>query len=91
MVDAVVHRAKTGGVDTVLVAGEPILRNGDFTRVDKAEVLEALAEALRAPLQPAEARRRELSPAVFPHVKRSYDGWLDEGSREPFYRPSSRR
>jgi len=91
VVDAVVHRAKTGGVDTVLVAGEPILRNGDFTRVDKAEVLEALAEALRAPLQPAEARRRELSPAVFPHVKRSYDGWLDEGSREPFYRPSSRR
>jgi len=23
-------------------------------------------------------------------VKRFYDGWLDEGARQPFYRPSSR-
>jgi hypothetical protein len=28
---------------------------------------------------------------VFPHVKRFYDGWLDESKRDPFYRPSSRR
>jgi 5-methylthioadenosine/S-adenosylhomocysteine deaminase len=91
VVDAVVHRAKTGGVDTVLVAGEPVLRDGRCTRLIKAEMLEALAEVLRAPLQPVEERRRELSPAVFPHVKRFYDGWLDESSRDPFYRPSSRR
>ena len=55
------------------------------------ETLEALAAALRTPLQPAEENRRELSPAVFPYVKRFYEGWLDEGARDPFYRPSSRR
>jgi hypothetical protein len=86
-----VHRAKTSGVETVLVAGEPILRDGKFTRIDKAAVLEQLAAALRLPLQPAEERRRVLSPAVFPHVQRFYAGWLDEGARDPFYRPSSRR
>jgi 5-methylthioadenosine/S-adenosylhomocysteine deaminase len=91
VVEAVVHRAKTSGVDTVLVAGEPVLRDGQFTRVSKSEMLEALAAALQAPLQPVEQRRRELSPAVFPHVKQFYDGWLDESTRDPFYRPSSRR
>ena len=90
VVDAVVHRAKTSGVETVLVAGEPILRDGQFTRVNKAEMLQALADALRVPLQPAEQSRRELSPAVFPYVKRFYEGWLDESARDPFYRLSSR-
>ena len=90
VVDAVVHRAKTSGVDTVLVAGEPVLRDGQFTRLDKPEVLEELAAALQALLQPSEERRRELSPAVFPYVKQFYEGWLDERARDPFYRPSSR-
>jgi len=90
VVDAVVHRTKTSGVETVLVAGEPVLRNGQFTRVNKAEMLQALADTLRVPLQAAEQSRRELSPAVFPYVRRFYEGWLDESARDPFYRPSSR-
>jgi len=90
VVDAVVQRAKTSGVDTVLVAGEPVLQDGQCTRVNKAAMLEALAEALRVPLQPTEESRRQLSPTVFPHVKRFYDGWLDEKVRDPFYRLSSR-
>jgi urease alpha subunit len=90
VVDAVVHRAKTSGVETVLVAGEPVLRDGQFTRVNKAEMLQALADTLRVPLQAAEQSRRELSPAIFPYVKHFYEGWLDESARDPFYRPSSR-
>jgi 5-methylthioadenosine/S-adenosylhomocysteine deaminase len=90
LVDAVVHRAKTAGVDTVLVAGEPVLRDGRITRVNKDEVLETLAASLRVPLQPEEERRRRLAREVFPHVRRFYDGWLDEAARDPFYRPSSR-
>jgi 5-methylthioadenosine/S-adenosylhomocysteine deaminase len=90
VVDAVVHRAKTSGVETVLVAGEPVLRGGQFTRVNKAEMLQALADTIRVPLQDAERSRRELSPAVFPYVRHFYEGWLDESGRDPFYRPSSR-
>ena len=91
VIDAVVHRAKTSGVETVLVAGEPVLRDGQFTRVNKADALEELAASLRAPLQPEEEHRRRLARDVFPHVKRFYDGWLDERTRDPFYRPSARR
>jgi cytosine/adenosine deaminase-related metal-dependent hydrolase len=91
IVDAVVHRARTSGVETVLVAGEPVLRDGQFTRINKAEVLEELAAALRVPLTPAEERRQQLGRAIFPYVQHFYDGWLDESAREPFYRPSARQ
>jgi len=91
VIDAVVHRAKSSAVDTVLVAGEPVLRDGRFTRVNKEDVLKALSASFKVPLQPEEERRRRLAREVFPHVKRFYDGWLDESARDPFYRPSSRR
>jgi 5-methylthioadenosine/S-adenosylhomocysteine deaminase len=90
VVDAVVHRARAAAVDTVLVAGEVVLKDGRPTRVDKAAALEELAAALRAPLAPHEEQRRRLARAVFPHVKRFYDGWLDGADRAPFYAPSSR-
>src|SRR5262250_2335869 len=50
IVDAIVHRAKTNGVAAVMVAGEVVLRDGRFTRVDKAALLEELAASLRGPL-----------------------------------------
>ena len=90
VLDAVVHRARASAIDTVVVDGEVVLRNGRITRVDKTAVLEELAAALRRPLTPDEEHRRRLSRALFPHVRRFYDGWLDPGSLDPFYRQSSR-
>jgi cytosine/adenosine deaminase-related metal-dependent hydrolase len=90
VVDAIVHRAKSSGVSLVMVAGEVVLRDGRFTRVDKTAVLTELAASLRAPLTPEEERRRRLGRAVFPVVQHFYDGWLDESARLPFYRPSDR-
>src|SRR6266542_31247 len=90
VVDAVVHRAKTDAVTLVMVAGEVVLRDGRFTRIDRETALEELAASLRVDLKPEEERRRRLSREVFPVMKRFYEGWLDEGARQPFYRPSSR-
>jgi hypothetical protein len=67
-----------------------ILRDGRFTRVDRAAALEELAAALRVPLRPDEERRRTIAAALFPHVRRFYDGWLDERARDPYYRQNSR-
>jgi len=77
-------------VETVLVAGEPVLRDGQFTRINKADVLADLAASLRVPLSPDDARRQQLARDLFPHVQHVYDGWLDESAREPFYRASAR-
>jgi 5-methylthioadenosine/S-adenosylhomocysteine deaminase len=90
VVDAVVHRGKPSGVETVLVAGEPVLQDGQCTRVNKAEVLAELAASLRLPLSPEEERRQHLARDIFPYVRHFYDGWLDASAREPFYRPSAR-
>ena len=90
MLDAIVHRARATAIDTVLVAGEVVLRDGRVTRVDKPALLEELAAALRRPLTPDEEHRRRLSRALFPHVRRFYEGWLDPAALDPFYRQSSR-
>jgi cytosine/adenosine deaminase-related metal-dependent hydrolase len=90
VLDAVVHRARASAIDTVLVDGEVVLRNGRITRVDKTAVLEELAAALRRPLTSEEEHRQRLSRALFPHVQRFYDGWLDPEAFQPFYRQSSR-
>jgi cytosine/adenosine deaminase-related metal-dependent hydrolase len=90
VVDALVYRAKTAAVALVMVAGEVVLRDGRFTRIDKDAALAELAASLRVPLTPEEEARRALSRAVFPAVQRFYEGWLDESARTPFYRPSAR-
>jgi cytosine/adenosine deaminase-related metal-dependent hydrolase len=90
VVDAVVHRAKTSGVALVMVAGEVVLRDGRFTRIDKEAALRELAAALAMPPSAEDEDRKRLSREIFPVVQRFYDGWLDENARTPFYRPSSR-
>jgi cytosine/adenosine deaminase-related metal-dependent hydrolase len=90
VLDAVVHRARAAAIDTVIVAGDVVVRGGRVTRVDKAAALEELAAALRQPLTADEEHRRRLSRALVPHVRRFYEGWLDPETLDPFYRQNSR-
>src|SRR2546425_4435005 len=50
VVDAIVQRAKTAGVAMVMVAGEVVVRDGHFTRIDREAALEELAASLRVDL-----------------------------------------
>ena len=90
VVDAVVHRARTSGVKSVIVGGEVVLHDGRFTRVDKAAALEELAESLARPANDDEVRRSRLSRDVLPHVRRFYEGYLEAEVRAPFYDLNSR-
>jgi len=90
VLEAIVQRAKTTGVDTVMVAGEVVYRDRTFTRIDKEAVLAELSERLSRPRSPAEERRREMARRVFPHVRAFYEDYVREGRYEPYYRPSSR-
>ena len=83
------QRAKTESVDKTVVGGEVIYENGRFTRVDRDQVLNEIAERLSKPRTADEEKRIHLAKAVFPHVKKFYDGYLDGQKREPFYSPSS--
>jgi cytosine/adenosine deaminase-related metal-dependent hydrolase len=91
VVDAIVQRARAAGVETVIVAGEPIYRDRRFTRVNKEEALEELSASLRGPKTAQELQRRQLMREVYPHVKAFYDGYLADQVRDPFYEVSARQ
>ena len=50
VLDAVIQRAKSDGVDLVIVAGEVVYEGGRFTRVDRDAALRELHELLQRAL-----------------------------------------
>jgi 5-methylthioadenosine/S-adenosylhomocysteine deaminase len=90
LLDAVLQRAKTSGVRTVICDGEVIYSDGRFTRVDRDAALRALHEDLQRALSDDEIERRRLSKALLPHVKAFYSGYFDPEQHLPFYRANSR-
>ena len=90
VLDAVLQRAKTDGVDLVMVAGEVVYEGGRFTRIDRAAALRELHDSLQHALGEDEIERRQLSKALLPHVRRFYAGYFDPEARAPHYRPNSR-
>jgi len=90
VLDAVIQRAKTEGVKTVIVSGEVLYQDGGFTRVDREDALRQLADILKRPLNAEELERRRLSKAVFNHVKAFYERYYDPDAHVPYYRQNSR-
>ncbi len=90
VLDAVIQRAKTDGVDVVMCAGEVIYEDGRFTRVDRAAALARLHQNLQRALSDEEVERRGLAKALLPHVTRFYEHYFDAAAHQPFYRQSSR-
>jgi 5-methylthioadenosine/S-adenosylhomocysteine deaminase len=91
VLSAVVQRAKTGGVESVMVAGEVIYRDRKFTRVDKEAALNALADLLKRPRTEEEERRRLVSRRVLPFMRDFYADYLPKTEPSPFYVTSARR
>jgi cytosine/adenosine deaminase-related metal-dependent hydrolase len=90
LLDAVLQRAKSQAVRTVICDGEVIYANGRFTKVDRDGALRALHDDLGRALADDEVERRKLSKALLPHVKAFYANYFDPAAHAPFYRPSSR-
>ena len=91
VLDAVVQRAKSDGVDTVLIGGEAVLLNGRFTRIDEAAAIAEFAHALGGSITEDERHRRSLAMALMPHVEKYYQGYLADEPFEPYEHRHSRR
>jgi 5-methylthioadenosine/S-adenosylhomocysteine deaminase len=89
VIRAMLHRAKSSGIDTVIVAGEPIYRDGRFTRIDKEAAVRELTESLQSPLTPAEEYRRKIAGDLHHHVEAFYRGYLGNDARNPYYQRNS--
>jgi len=90
VLDAVIQRAKSDGVDLVMVAGEVVYEGGLFTRVDRDAALRELHDSLQHALAEDEVERRASSKALLLHVRRFYTRYFDSDTHQPYYRPSSR-
>ena len=91
LLDAVLQRAKTGGVRTVICDGDVIYQDGKFTKVDRDGALRALHEDLQRALSDDEVERRRLSKSLLPHVRAFYASYFDPDQHAPFYRQSARQ
>ncbi len=89
VLSAVVQRAKTGGVESVMAAGEAIYRERRYIRVDKEAALNALADLLKRPRTEEDERRRPVSRRVLPFMRDFYAHHLPKA--EPFHADSARR
>ncbi len=78
VVDALVHRRRGIDVDTVVLQGEVVLREGLLTEVDRESLFREIKSALDWPLSSQEVERRELARLVEPHLRRFYSGTSPE-------------
>ena len=86
IIDALIYRGKGLDVDTVMVDGEILLRDGKYLKMDKAEVAERLKESLARELTDREVRAARLSEEILPYINRWFSEWdLESGTSHYSY------
>ena len=89
IVDALLYRGKARHVDTVLIDGEVVLRDGRFTKVDKQEVLRELRNQFSSPIESSALEGRQMVQQLIPYMERFYQEWRP-GDGPPHYVYNSR-
>ena len=81
-VNTVVYRGKSSHVDTVLINGEVVLRDGRFVKADEEAVTAELREQLAKPLDAATLATRNMAARLQPYIHQFYDDWKlpDDGA-----------
>ena len=90
IVDALIQRAKTSGVQTVMINGTLVLKDGVFTRVDEKASLAELATSLDRPSTSEEINRRDFAKRLLPHIREYYEAYAVGPIDTPFSRMNSR-
>ena len=89
VLEAFLYLGKTTSIDTVMIDGQIVMRDGELTTIDKqALIAELSAQAEQEPTT-EQREREELVAALEPHMLQFYRDWtLDSG--RPFYLVNSR-
>ena len=90
IVDALLYRGKARQVDTVIIDGEVVLRDGRFTKVDKQEVIRELKEWFSRPVETSALEAQRMTQRLVPYVERFYQDW-HPGDGPPHYLFNGRR
>jgi cytosine/adenosine deaminase-related metal-dependent hydrolase len=89
VLQALLLRAKSTSIDTVMIDGQIVLHEGALTAIDKEAIEAELAAEASQELTGREREREQLIAATIPYVMRFYEDWaLPAG--QPFYQVNSR-
>ena len=77
--EGVLGRAKARDIDTVIVDGEALLKNGSHQRVNKDEITRELRDQLARPLEPHTLETRRMAARLRPYAEEFYRSWESEG------------
>ncbi|MCL4459437.1 MAG: amidohydrolase family protein [Chloroflexi bacterium] len=75
IVELLVMRGKSAHVDTVIIDGEVVLREGILTKVDKRQVLAEFTDALRSAGATKQPGMEELVTQLKGHLRKYYEEW----------------
>ena len=75
VVDALLYRGKARQVDTVIIDGKVVLRDGRFTNIDKGEVTRELKARFSRPEESAVPEARKMVRRLLPYVEQFYQSW----------------
>lgn len=81
LLDVLVRRARAGAVETVVVGGRVVYRDGEFMNVDRGSTLAEIAGSLDRSLREEGPARRALAQALLEPVKDFYAGWHGQRKR----------
>jgi cytosine/adenosine deaminase-related metal-dependent hydrolase len=74
-VNAVVYRGKSAHVDTVMINGEVVLRDGRSIKADEEAITSELREQLARPIEPETQATRQMAVRLLPYIDRFYEDW----------------
>ena len=86
-IDALIYRGRNSDVDTVVVGGEILVRNCEFTKIDQEEVRRKLQESISFEISEV-AHRRELMRELKKHTVLHFKDWyqdIDKLDFGPYY------
>ena len=88
-IDLLLYRGKSGHIDTVMIDGKVVLRDGRFPGLDKEAVVRELRDRFARPLEPQALEARNLVQRLMPYVEEFYQSW-SPGDGPPHYMYNSR-
>lgn len=75
VVDTLLYRGKASHVDTVMIQGEVVVKDGTFIKMDKAEVLREIKEKFARPVEAQALEAKKLALGLTPFVEEFYKDW----------------
>lgn len=74
-VDALVYRGKASHVDTVIIQGQTVLREGRCVQADEPAITAELRQQLAQPIPPETQAIRQMTARLQPYIQRFYQDW----------------